>query len=228
MPHDLPFARPSAPLLVVDLAIFGVFCTVAVIWVVSLRVTRRNRATVFVHAVFAAYLVVLASVVFLPLHGIRAAAASFEGTEPLTRAWRWGLQIHSPVVAGHVALQRLANVALTIPFGFGIALIAPKLGLRRLFAICITTAVSIELIQLEVSVLVGFVYRTFDVDDIVDNTLGASIGLALYVACASAVRSSGFGADSPDETLSGFIACSADDFFAGCNERRRSGSDSAP
>lgn len=225
MPRDLPFVRPSPPLLLVDLAIFGVFCTFAVAWVASVRATTRNRAAVVVHAAFAVYLVILACVVFLPLHGVRAAAASFEGTEPLSRAWRWGLQIHSPLVAGHVVVQRLANVALTIPFGFGVALIAPRLGLRRLFAVCVTAAVLIELAQLDVSVLVGFVYRTFDINDIIDNTLGASIGLALYVACASAVRSSGFGAGLPDGTLPGFIAHSATDFFTGREERRRSRSD---
>ena len=79
----------------------------------------------------------------------------------------------------------LANVALTIPFGAGIALLVPRSGLRRLALVCCGVGPALELSQLTISVLLGFVYRTFDINDLIDNSVGALIGLAGVAAVAS-------------------------------------------
>ncbi|HET8930913.1 MAG TPA: VanZ family protein [Acidimicrobiales bacterium] len=220
----LPIVDPSPALVALDLAILAVFCSLAVVWVALVRAHTHNRAAVVLHGLFAAYLVVLACVVFLPLHGVRAAAASFSGTDPLARAWYWGLQLHNPVANGHIQWQRLANVVMTIPFGFGFGLLAPRLGVRRIFAACMAWAVSLELVQLGISLALGIVYRTFDINDIVDNVFGAWIGLACFVTCALVVHSSGYGAGAPDTTLRGFVADSVDRYFAAHEARRHADS----
>ncbi len=209
----LPIVDPSPALLALDAAIFTVFGALAVVWIGLVRARTHNRAAVLAHGLFAAYLVVLACVVFLPLHGLRAAAASFQGTEPLSRAWYWGLQLHSPIANGHVHWQRLANVVMMIPFGFGFGLLAPRVGVRRIFAACMAWAVSLELIQLGISLVLGIVYRTFDINDVVDNAFGAWVGLAGFVACALVVRATRFGQDAPETTLRGFIADSVARYF---------------
>lgn len=216
----LPIVRPSPALLAVDIAIFCLFCALGTVWMTIVASRTDNRVALVAHGVFTGYLVVLGCVVFLPLHGIREAAQSFHGTEPLTRAWYWGFQVENPIVDGHIRFERLANVVMTIPLGFGFGLLAPRIGLRRIFAACIAWAVSLELIQLGISVLVGFVYRTFDIDDVIDNTLGAGIGLAGFVACAQLVRSTGFGRDAPVTTVRGFIANSAERYVIAYRQRR--------
>lgn len=216
----LPFVHPSPLLLAIDALVVTLFCALAIVWIALVRASTHNRVAVVAHGVFAAYLVVLASLLFLPLHGIRAAAESFEGTDPLRRAWYWGLHVRSPFVHGRLEWQRFANIVLTIPFGFGFGLLAPRLGVRRIVAACMAWAVSLELIQLTISVLVGFVYRTFDVNDIIDNAFGAWIGLSLFIACALVVRSTGFGAGCDVTTLSGFIADSVERYFEGYRRRR--------
>lgn len=215
----LPIVDPSPRLLALDAAIFVVFAALAVAWLALVWSRTRNRAAVQVHGIYAAYLVGLACIVFLPLHGVRAAAESYSGTDPLARAWYWGLQLHSPVVDGRIQWQRLGNVLLTIPFGFGFGLLAPRLGVRRIFAACIAWAVSLEFIQLGISLTLGILYRAFDINDIVDNAFGAWIGLAFFVTCALGVRATRFGTGAPATTIPGFIAESVDGYFD-AHERR--------
>ena len=216
----LPIVHPSPLLVAVDLFIFAVFCTLAVVWIGIVRSRTHNRVAVLVHGLFSVYLVALACVVFLPLHGFRAAAESFHGTEPLSRAWYWGLQVHSPLADGHFQWQRVANVVMMIPFGFGFGLLAPRVGVRRIFTACMAYAISIEMIQLGVSLILGIVYRTFDINDIIDNVLGAWIGLACFGLCAIVVRNTGFGAEAPVTTLRGFVADSVGRYFTGHAARR--------
>lgn len=217
----LPMVKPSMALLALDIALVAVFCSFAVLWVWNISTRTDNRVAVVLHGIFTAYLVVLACIVFLPLHGIRAAASGYDGTRPLSRAWEWGLQVHGPVVDGHLDWQRVANVLLTVPFGFFFGLLAPRLGVRRIFAACMAWAISIELIQLTISVVIGIVYRTFDINDIIDNALGAWIGLAFFVSCALWVRRFGIGKCRPVTTLSGFVSDSIDRYFDAHEQRRR-------
>ncbi len=221
----LPIVHPSPALLAVDAAIVTFFVTLAVLWCREVWSRSHNRAELILHAVFAAYLVLLLSTIFLPLHGLRAAADSFDGTHPLSRAWHWGLRVHSPVSGVHPQWQRVANMAMTVPFGYGFGLLAPGLGIRRIFAACIAFAASLEFAQLAVSVLLGIVYRTFDVNDIIDNAFGASVGLALYALTAAAVRATGFGRDAPETTIRGYVAASADRYFAAHEARHHPGAD---
>lgn len=217
---ELPFVRPSPFLLLVDAAIVAFFAAIGVVWMTVVASRTDNRVARWAHGLFTAYLVAVACLVFLPLHGIRAAADSFGGTEPLQRAWHWGLRIQMPLADGGLDRQRVANVLMTIPFGFGFGLLAPRLGVRRIFAACVGWALSIELAQLGVSVLLGFVYRTFDVNDIIDNVLGALIGLGLFVALALLVRARNFGHGRAETTVAGFIRDSVDRYFAGHRARR--------
>jgi len=217
----LKIVHPSPALLALDVAIGSVFVALGAAWVAVVRARTHNRAAVLLHAVFVAYLVVLACAVFLPLHGVRAAAASFQGTEPLSRAWYWGLQVHSPFASGHLEGQRVANVVMMIPFGFGFGLLAPRFGVRRIFAACMAYAVSLELIQLAISLALGIVYRTFDINDVIDNAFGAGIGLACFVGVAYLVRATGFGADAPDTTVRGVVADAVARYFAGHTRRAR-------
>lgn len=224
----LPVVHPSPALLALDAAIVAVFCAVAVAWLRHVWRRGHNRSELAVHAIYVAYLVALFSIVFLPLHGLRAAAHAYEGTQPLSRAWSWGLKLYSPLGGGQLHWTRVANVALTIPFGFGFGLLAPRIGVRRIFVACIAWAVSLELIQLAISLLLGIVYRTFDINDIIDNAFGAWIGLAGFVVCALVVRRWGLGADAPETTLRGFVARSVGDYFRAHQARASRDRDELP
>ena len=69
----------------------------------------------------------------------------------------------------------IGNIALFIPFGFIIArYIKPKKVWTNFF-IGIIVSLTIELVQLKIG-------RSFDIDDIILNTLGCVIGFLIYIA----------------------------------------------
>lgn len=185
MADRLPIHLPSPLLFAFDVTCVVFLLALLGCWLVLVHRRTGDLATVVAHGLFGLYLVALLCVVFLPLHGIRAAAENYEGTQPITRAWRWGLRPALPWSGGQLERQRLANVAMTIPFGVGIALLVPRLGLRRLALVCCGVGPALELSQLTISVMLGFVYRTFDVNDLIDNSVGALIGLAGITTVAS-------------------------------------------
>ena len=216
----LPIVVPS-PLLVV----FDVLCVLGLLallgfWLWIVHRFTANRMALAAHALYGLYLVAVLCVVFLPLHGFRSAADGFQGTQPLTRAWEWGTTLRSPWDGGRLHWQRVGNAAMTIPFGFGFGLLAPRLGVRRIGAACVAWAVSLELTQLAISVMLGIAYRTFDVNDIVDNAFGAWVGLSLFGVMALLVRRSGLGSDQPATRPTGFLRRSVGEYFEAHSGRK--------
>lgn len=220
MLNKLPIVVPS-PLLV----LFDVLCVIGLLallgfWIWIVHHFTDNRVALITHAIFGLYLVVLLSVVFLPLHGFRSAAAGYQGTQPLARAWQWGTTVRVPWEGGHLHWQRLANATMTIPFGFGFGLLAPRVGVRRTGVACLAWAISLELTQLAISLALGIAYRTFDVNDIVDNAFGAWLGLSLFGAVALLVRHTELGANQPPTRVTGFLWQSVGAYFDAHAARR--------
>ncbi|TCS83094.1 VanZ family protein [Tepidibacillus fermentans] len=75
--------------------------------------------------------------------------------------------------------QIILNIILTIPFGFGISYIF-KTSWKRIFYIGVLLGATIELLQFLISLLVGFLYRTIDINDIILNFLGVIIGYIIF------------------------------------------------
>jgi glycopeptide antibiotics resistance protein len=74
----------------------------------------------------------------------------------------------------------LGNVAVFLPMGLLVPAIWPKLGrFWKTLLFGMLFSVGIELAQLAFSLL-GMIYRTTDVDDVLLNTLGAAIGYGLF------------------------------------------------
>lgn len=72
------------------------------------------------------------------------------------------------------------NIMLTVPFGFGINFLLP-LRRRKVFWIATVVGCSTELSQLLVSLfIVGGPYRSVDINDVILNTLGVWLGIALF------------------------------------------------
>lgn len=83
----------------------------------------------------------------------------------------------------YIVVPVLGNVAMTVPFGFLVPVVARRL--RRLWRTVLATvlySVAIELSQLMVGLVAfGLLYRTVDVDDVILNTLGGAIGYGAFV-----------------------------------------------
>lgn len=82
-----------------------------------------------------------------------------------------------------IALKQLVgNILLFVPLGFALPILYPKLNLKsiNIVIICFFVSLTIELTQLVSGVFIGYNYRSFDVDDLLLNTIGSIIGLLLF------------------------------------------------
>ncbi|MGG3604160.1 VanZ family protein [Bacillus subtilis] len=68
------------------------------------------------------------------------------------------------------------NLILLMPVGLLFPLLFNKLNVKRILLTGFFISLFIELIQLSFSVYMGTIYRSFDVDDLILNTLGTLIG----------------------------------------------------
>jgi glycopeptide antibiotics resistance protein len=85
------------------------------------------------------------------------------------------------LIPGHPWLSRFdmaANILMTIPLGFFFNLLAP-LRIKHAVLLVAVIGLMFEGAQLALSLLLGLVYRSIDINDVLMNGLGALIG---YVA----------------------------------------------
>jgi glycopeptide antibiotics resistance protein len=76
----------------------------------------------------------------------------------------------------------LGNVAAFAPLGVFIGFVWPeRRSWRRAFVICLAATLAIELVQLGLSLLMGYPYRVADIDDVIVNVFGGLLGFAGFV-----------------------------------------------
>ena len=68
------------------------------------------------------------------------------------------------------------NVMIAIPYGLLLYILSCKKGIQRLLA-ALGFPLTIELLQLPVGKIIGLNYRSFDIDDILLNTIGVYVGI---------------------------------------------------
>ena len=75
----------------------------------------------------------------------------------------------------------LLNILLMVPFGFGLPFIA-SLRFKAVVAVGVLFSIAIELLQMITRLVGGVTFRIADVNDVLFNTIGVSIGYMLFVA----------------------------------------------
>ena len=92
--------------------------------------------------------------------------------------------IGSQLAAGASSAGRteaLLNLFVLAPAGIYLPMLVPRLRSWRTFVpVAIVVGGSIEAAQLAMSFVVGFRYRTIDIDDWILNTVGLLIGFAVW------------------------------------------------
>lgn len=137
------------------------------------------------------YLCVLVAVVLgpLPVDGRLIAELRTEGAvrANLVPLRTIGLVLDGPV---SVAVRQMGgNLLLLAPLGFLLPALAGMDRCRRACTAIFAVSLVIETAQFVVSVVAGFAYKVFDVDDLLLNTLGGLLGwLVFKVATSSASK----------------------------------------
>ncbi len=75
--------------------------------------------------------------------------------------------------------QVVLNVLLAIPFGFGIPFLT-RIDLKKIIILGALFGVIIELLQLSISLMLGFPYRYVDINDVINNFTGAILGFLFF------------------------------------------------
>ena len=116
------------------------------------------------------YLLLLAWIVLWKL-----AIPSINGAAFLPHPIKWVPFVASGDAGASNPLEVIANVALFIPFGIYLRLVAPASRTWKLIAIFIGASVIFEITQQLLSI------GTFDVTDVITNTSGGLLGLGILV-----------------------------------------------
>ncbi|WP_282156325.1 VanZ family protein [Cytobacillus gottheilii] len=101
--------------------------------------------------------------------------------------------------------QTLLNILLFIPFGFGLPYIK-KVNLRSLIVFGLIFSLIIELIQLTISMVIGYAYRVIDINDILANTMGAVVGYLIFIVFSKVVISTLRNFNTSQSQLSPFLS----------------------
>jgi glycopeptide antibiotics resistance protein len=148
--------------------------------------------TVLVRFAFAAYVVVIVGLVFTPFPlppWTPLPESSLSGYRPWPYPWvnivpsytiRSALRLGFDSQSGR---GLLGNVLAFVPFGIFLPIVWPRSrSLIGMFAVALAISVTIEAGQLGLSLLIRYPYRAADVDDVLLNVLGISLGYAAYRA----------------------------------------------
>jgi len=173
----LPFRSFLHPIFVV--------CAIGVPCWLGFRLYRRTRGqrTSLGHELllltFVVYLLALAAVTLSPNHCAAAEASAGIELRPNATSLTCSFpsRLRSPTARGFCQHNAGGNVALFFPLGFLLPLIVRDLRFRRAMLIAIALSISIEVLQY-FSRAWGS-YRTADVNDVILNTVGAFLGLAV-------------------------------------------------
>jgi glycopeptide antibiotics resistance protein len=189
-PADMFLPRILYPFLPYRSLIFPILVLIGIVvpcWVVFRLYRRRTPAhrVSFLREIllvtFVAYLGGLAAVTLLPNRSSRVQEAGRGGVElrPNLTSLTCPSSILPEGSRGRAFCVRNAqgNFLLFFPLGILIPLVWRRLRFWRAIQIAIALSVSIEVVQYLSSALGS--YRAVDVNDVVLNVLGASLGLAL-------------------------------------------------
>ncbi len=175
------------------------------------RIDRESPAKVLVSLVFTFYVSRLIAATFFPfpIEGFvleQGRALSESGFGPGNNFVPFYTVADAAGSAQTFINQIVGNFILLFPLGF----LAPLLFTRftnkmQAVGLVIATTLGIELLQLGISTLLGFTYRSFDVDDLWLNAVGGIFGVvvsSLVFGKATWLRRHGEPAQSPRSNAS--------------------------
>ena len=150
----------------------------AIVLIAVLMLRHRRgvvRPVLILDGVFGVYLIFLAVVVFCPLPGLTPPPSFAD----VPAVWvNTTVDLHGFLGSG-LDSQNRQNLLLLVPFGFGLPFVVRWRGWALIAAGAILP-LGIEGMQLLVSLLVGWHYRSVDLNDWVANVAGALLGLAVF------------------------------------------------
>ena len=80
-----------------------------------------------------------------------------------------------------LAKTNVMNIVMTMPLGFGLPFIAKVRSIKPILITAILCGFVIELIQFMTAIIIGFSFRSIDINDVLCNFVGVIIGYYLLM-----------------------------------------------
>ena len=90
--------------------------------------------------------------------------------------FNYGAASGHPARLSSVMRDIIANITLTIPFGFLVSYLTKQHNRRKLLYWTIAVGLSLEVTQLLLNLILGVRYHTVDITDVITNALGFLLG----------------------------------------------------
>ncbi len=143
---------------------------------------------------FGLYIIAVVGVIFFPISIPSNWPANLSLTETLNNLNRTNLSplyflsiTHHPFSLKWLLVDFGLNAILTIPFGFGLGyFLKPKWFKLLLWALL--TGLTLEGTQLAVILVIGTLYHTVDINDVILNGTGVILGYGIYLFFSLAIR----------------------------------------
>jgi glycopeptide antibiotics resistance protein len=142
---------------------------------------KRSAAYLFCFALFGLYILLVVSLTIFPIPLPDAVSSRSPVTYILSHVnlipFQFGQLFDlNPAI---IFQELFGNILLTLPFGFGLPFLA-HLKTKNIPWLAVAAGLAIETAQLIASIIVGGVYRSVDINDVLLNTVGALLGYALF------------------------------------------------
>ncbi len=152
------------------------------IWIILLILSwirTRRLAYVTCATIFGIYLLLLIDKTFFPLH-IAGGFADMMRAAPFSSGINLiPFKFSQASELSDVIRELVLNMALLVPFGFGISFLVP-LKAKHVVWLAPAVGISIEAIQLLISLIIGYPYRVIDITDVIMNTSGFLVGYGVF------------------------------------------------
>ena len=177
--NQVAFDFYGSKTLLVIIGIGFLFTNLIIKW----RKKDRSYLYVFFKFVQFTYLIMVFKYVFLPIPVNSLAITYLRETYG-----EFSIDLHYimsilPIIGifySTAKLSFLLNIGLFVPFSIFYKLFDNEISSKAVIKKAFMMSVSIELIQLSLSLLWNTNYRSFDFNDIIANTLGAAVGIVIF------------------------------------------------
>ncbi len=168
----------------VDFNLFGIIILIIGIVYESYKliVKKRKVYKCIFNLLFLMYILLLIKVVFFPVPYQKELIQSYKETVSYGDIQNF---IPFKMILSFIrnssftfALKQVGgNLILLFPLGVFVSIIAKNKSNKTMFLIGLGTTVFIEITQGLIGLIIGFQYRVVDIDDVILNTIGYTIGL---------------------------------------------------
>ena len=150
-----------------------------IIMIIISWIKTRNLSHTTCVTIFGIYLLFVIDKTLFPLYITGGFAESMREMSFMAGINLIPFNFSSSAERSSVILELGLNVALLVPFGFGLSFVVPFRA-KNVFWLAPAVGVSIEVIQLVISLVIGYPYRAIDINDAIMNTLGFLIGYGIF------------------------------------------------